>query len=96
MKVAIKFCGGCDPAYDRVSFFDRIRSVAGDRIRWVRPGEDEHEATLLICGCPRACPEQELPAVGHLITLKTDQPPPERVVTQLLEKGDTDADQDQG
>ncbi len=94
MKVALKFCGGCDPAYDRMEAFQRIRSEAGDSIEWVDVEDRGYEAVLLVCGCPTACPDGELREAPRLVTLKHEGLSPERVVAQLLGKGQTDANQD--
>ena len=96
MRVAVKFCGGCDPAYDRVEFFQRIKVAAGDRIQWQRLDEHGFDAVLLICGCFTACPEDELRQVSALVSVKHDGLSAECVVAQLLKKGQTDADQDKG
>ena len=95
MRVAIKFCGGCDPAYDRVEFLQRIKASAGGLIEWVNPEEHGFDAVLLICGCQKACPEDELRQVSPVVSLNTDGLSPECVVAQLLEKGQTDAHQDE-
>jgi hypothetical protein len=95
MKVAIKFCGGCDPTYDRMEFFQRIRSLAGDAIEWVRVDDLKLEAVLLVCGCPTACPEDDLQHVSRLITVRHDGLSPEYVVAQLLARGQSDANQDE-
>jgi len=95
MKVAIKFCGGCDPAYDRMELFRRIKAEAGCSIEWLSADEQGCEAVLLVCGCLRACPEDELRHVPALVSLKQDGICPECVVTQLLEKGQIDANQDE-
>ncbi|MBM3299387.1 MAG: hypothetical protein FJY85_05490 [Deltaproteobacteria bacterium] len=94
MKAAIKFCGGCDPAYDRVELFERMKAAAGGSIEWVRVEEQGHEAVLLVSGCLRACPEEELGHVTRLISLKHDGLSPESVVAQLLGKGQTDENND--
>ncbi len=96
MKVAIKFCGGCDPAYDRVEFFQRIQCLARDSIEWVRVDDPGYEAVLLVCGCLTACPEDELNHVSRLITVRQSGLSPERVVAQLLARGKSDANQDEG
>jgi len=89
MKVALTYCGGCDPAYDRVEFFERIRAAAGDAIEWVGAEDPAHEAVLLLCGCPRACPTGELSFARPVICLKDEQSPPEEVTRLLLERGKT-------
>ncbi len=96
MRVAIKFCGGCDPAYDRVEFFQRVRAAAADRVEWVRLGDERCQAVLLICGCLRACPEDELPQISRLLTLKHNGLPPDQVVALVLEKGANYADHYEG
>ena len=95
MKVAIKFCGGCDPAYDRVEVFRKIKSLAGASIEWLREEEGGYKAVLLICGCPRACPKDELPHVAVLVWVTDSGVPPGRVVDQLLRKGQSSGNQDQ-
>ncbi len=95
MKVALKFCGGCDPAYDRVQFFRRIMSEAGDSIEWLTIEARGYEAVLLVCGCLKACPEDGLQNIPGLVALHHDGLSPAYVVDQLLRKGQTDANQDE-
>ena len=90
MRVAIKYCGGCDPTYDRVELVRRLKVVAGNSIEWVTL-ENLHDVVLLVCGCLKACPEEELNSPPTL-SLKHDGLSPERVVAQLIEKGLTNAD----
>jgi hypothetical protein len=92
MNVAIKFCGGCDPGYDRVEYFRQIQAEAGDRIHWVRVDEDTYEAILLIAGCQTACPEEELPPTALLVSVTNDELPSAKVVALLLGKRDFHAD----
>jgi len=96
MKVAIKFCGGCDPTYDRVEVYRRIKLLAGHSIEWLGLEKQGYEAVLLVCGCLRACPESELQNVSRLVSIKHSGLSPESVVAQLLGKGQNDANQDQG
>ena len=85
--MTLKYCGGCDPAYDRVEYWQGIRDAAGGAIQWLRPEEGGSQAILLICGCDRACPLKELvPPKGSLITVKNNRLPPGEVAAQLLSK----------
>jgi len=88
-RVAIKFCGGCDPAYERGEYFRAIRRAAGGRIHWVRPKEADWERLLLICGCATACPVEELAQVlgASLVCRTDDAAPPDKVVAELLAPG---------
>jgi hypothetical protein len=83
IKVAVKFCGGCDPAYERVEYLRKIEDAASRRIRWMSLQDDGYEVILLICGCQRACPEEELPGSVRIVSLKSDEADPERVVNML-------------
>jgi hypothetical protein len=93
MKVAVKYCGGCDPTYDRVELVQLIKNAAGNSIEWVPVDEEDQEAILLVCGCLTACPEEEL-RHQPCVSVRCDGLSPEDVVAQILEKGQTDANQD--
>lgn len=86
MRVALKYCGGCDPAYERTEYFARIAETAGPAIEWVGPAAGGYGAILLICGCETACPEDDLPAGAPALCLRNDRLPPEAVVRTLLER----------
>lgn len=87
IKVAVQFCGGCDPAYERVEYLEKIKSAAGNRIRWVSIKDGEFEAILVISGCAKACPEERLCRAVPIVSLKTDEPDPQLVADMLVEKG---------
>ncbi len=86
VEIAIKFCGGCNPTFDRVQYWERVRRIAADRVSWVRLREDHNEVVLLINGCRSACPEHDLPPTSRLVSVKNDETPPEEVVRILLDK----------
>jgi hypothetical protein len=86
LAVAIKFCGGCNPTFDRVEYWDRIRRSAGGRVTWVRLCHCHFEALLPISGCQRACPEHDFPPTVRLVSLKTNEMDPDSIVRILVEK----------
>lgn len=53
-RLAVKFCGGCNPAFDRESVAGRIREELSEEARWVS-ADAEAELLLIINGCPAAC-----------------------------------------
>jgi len=85
-RVAIKFCGGCDPVYERVTFWEKVRSAAADRIEWVSVNDYHFKTLLLIAGCPRACPERELKNLssGKIISVKNAEIDPLLLIDMLL------------
>jgi len=63
-RVALKYCGGCNPAYERVEYVRWIQDEAGAGIEWVTLDDDGFEGVLLINGCERACAERERSSVS--------------------------------
>ncbi len=56
-RLAIKFCGGCNPVIERGEVARKIREeLAG--ARWVS-WEEESDLLVVINGCPTACAERE-------------------------------------
>ncbi len=85
MRVAVKFCGGCDPAYERVAYWEEIGQAAGQRVTWTRLEDPGNQAVLLICGCACACIEQEISTGLPVVCLRDPQTPPQQVIAKLLE-----------
>lgn len=54
--VIVKFCGGCNPKYDRVAYWEEIKTRAGDAVTWVAADFPRPDGMLLICGCHSVCP----------------------------------------
>ena len=86
--MAIKFCGGCNPTFDRVAYWDRIQRAAGARISWVPLSEDHDGAVLLVSGCARGCPAPSLPSPALLLTVKSPELAPDDVVRKLAFDGE--------
>lgn len=53
--IAIKYCGGCDPSFDRVAVFNEIKERLGKKIEWVLAGDYSDVPVLVMCGCATAC-----------------------------------------
>ena len=53
--VGIRFCGGCNPRYDRGKALDNI-ALKYPEIHFVLANEhDYYQVLLVICGCKSAC-----------------------------------------
>ncbi len=51
--VGLRYCGGCNPRYDRVAAVERLRAQLPDlKLCPAAPGQ---EAVLVVCGCPARC-----------------------------------------
>lgn len=60
MAVRVKYCGGCNPRYDRRAVTERLRA-AFPQTEFVEMGDDEGEFdhVIVLCGCPAACASHE-------------------------------------
>ncbi len=55
LRVGLKYCGGCNPEYDRVAVKNRIEKSLQDKVLFVSPESDDKEMILAIQGCKIAC-----------------------------------------
>lgn len=55
LRVGIKYCGGCNPEYDRVAILDHIKQSLQDEIETVRPESEDVDLILSVNGCSTAC-----------------------------------------
>ena len=85
-RIALKYCGGCDPGFDRVGYFREIQNTAGDQIEWVTLDDPDFESVLVISGCDTACPAQNMVPndVRRIITIGDDKCDPSEIVQNLL------------
>lgn len=92
--MALKYCGGCNPGFDRVAYVEKIKSAAGPCIEWVTLDEGWFDAVLLVTGCDTACPRRSLDFSKYKQTLliKDDKQSPEDLVKILLESEATNED----
>jgi len=59
-RIGIKYCGGCNPTYERVELTRRLEGKVGERFYFVRHDERELHALLLVSGCETACADENL------------------------------------
>lgn len=54
-KVGLKYCGGCNPDYDRTALAASIRERLKDRVEFVSHYNGGYDKVLIITGCECAC-----------------------------------------
>lgn len=54
-RIGLKYCGGCNPHYDRIVLAEEIKARLGEEIEWVMPEDDNPDLLLAIEGCETAC-----------------------------------------
>jgi hypothetical protein len=57
-RLAVKFCGGCNPVLDRGHVARGIRDSLGADVYWVA-WEEKADLALVVNGCLTACADQE-------------------------------------
>ena len=54
-RVGIKYCGGCNPEYDRVALVEQIRCALKGKVEFVSAQSEGVELILAVQGCATAC-----------------------------------------
>jgi hypothetical protein len=90
-RIGLKYCGGCNPSYERVEYVREIQEVAGDLVEWVPLDEGGFCTLLVVCGCDKQCVEMaEYEETGNrVITVKDKQKTPTEILSLILQEGDT-------
>jgi hypothetical protein len=57
-KIGIKYCGGCNPSYERVEVVQRVQSLFKNRFIFSVNDLQDSDILVLVSGCPRACAER--------------------------------------
>ncbi|MCJ7515946.1 MAG: hypothetical protein MUO89_08315 [Dehalococcoidia bacterium] len=61
VKVALKYCGSCNPRVDLRRIARHLAKVAEERgdFQLVTLSENDIDVVVILCGCPRACGNKE-------------------------------------
>ena len=59
-RIGVKYCGGCNPTYERVNMLQQVQSLFKDQLLFRRHDEPDIEFIVLLSGCHRACAGQDL------------------------------------
>lgn len=66
-KAAIKFCGGCNPGYDRLAVAEEIKRRLLEAGHRLVSDSSEAEVVIAVCGCACACADVSGLDIGRLI-----------------------------
>lgn len=74
MKIGVKYCGGCNPLFDRGKLLKKIKENSKDGVQFFSVEADEtYDGIIVLCGCKSRCAEySELKYVDFLIILDND------------------------
>ena len=82
MIVGIKYCGGCNPEYDRVALVEQIRCVLKGKVEFVSDQSEGVELILAVQGCATACADLT-PFKGIQIKMITKTEDAERFIQEV-------------
>ncbi len=58
LDIGIKYCGGCNPRYDRLEFVSQLKRNAPHHNYSLYMGNPS-DVNIVVCGCKRACANLE-------------------------------------
>jgi hypothetical protein len=54
LRLAVKYCGGCNPDYDRGDLVEKMCNLLSQKVLMVDPEEDP-DVVIAVQGCATAC-----------------------------------------
>lgn len=57
LTVAVRYCGGCNPRYDRVAFVKELAEACPFAAFVPAGAEPDADLALVVCGCSARCAE---------------------------------------
>ena len=59
IKVGIKYCGGCNPTYDRVAAVKEMEERLRSRAELISWHDESADAVVIVAGCAASCVDGE-------------------------------------
>lgn len=70
-RIFIKYCGGCNPTYERVEMVQRIKSQMKTRFLFILHDQKDADVLLFVNGCSRSCASEKSIRMGaHYYSIK--------------------------
>lgn len=58
MTIYVKYCGGCNPRFDRAALLAQMESAV-PKMEVTHNSQQRADAAVIICGCSAACTSRE-------------------------------------
>ena len=73
-RIGVKYCGGCDPNYERVERVEKLAEKLKSHVQVVSYREPPYEILLVVNGCHKQCAELDsIPETGAKVIFLADQ-----------------------
>ncbi len=84
MLVGVKFCGGCNPRYDRGKALKTIKDQMQGEAEFVTAEEGvEYDSLLVIGGCANCCASYSQYKTGNGIICMWDESHTEKIIQEI-------------
>ena len=69
MRIGVKYCGGCNPRFDRISEIKELMARYPQEEFELLNVKKQYDRVLLVCGCERTCLRfrQDLPQEKSIV-----------------------------
>jgi len=86
MVFGVKYCGGCNPRYNRTSFFDTVKKRCPEtEFQYVQP-KTVYDHLIVICGCPSRCADiSEIRVNGDIFKISEERQL-EHLITEIKQR----------
>jgi len=82
LRIGVKYCGGCNPSYDRVALVKRMEKTLVKKAEFISFQEENVDLVLVVCGCETGCVDTRVFEVPvHLVSSIPDG---DRFVERLI------------
>jgi hypothetical protein len=71
LTIGVKYCGGCNPEYDRVTLAKEMAGRLGPYARFIPAGPEGADLILAVHGCPTACADLSALGGGCVVHVRT-------------------------
>ena len=86
-RIGLKYCGGCNPAYDRVALVKALATRLAGQVQLVPysdPSVRNIRDILIVAGCQSACVDLA-PFAGRRVRLISDAADLEPLISELID-----------
>lgn len=86
MVFGIKYCGGCNPRYDRITFVDTVKKRCPEaEFQYVQP-DVIYDHLLVVCGCPSRCADiSRIQVIGDTFKV-SEESQMEQLITEIKQR----------
>jgi hypothetical protein len=87
MKYGVKFCGGCNPKYQRKEALAEIENALKDKVEFENVNDEgSYEGLLVLGGCSNCCPNYKHYKTKRKPILLSDKDQIENIINKIMKE----------